>query len=197
MSRGEQSGTHAVRRKGESGRGGVHAWDSLGRTPVHQYSFRWKRLLVIAGVSFRRFQGIEFLEVLQGSIGWRLLIILNRFRAHRSKLVCRHIQARRSAIALQYVPGYAPAFHTVEYIWESLKCGAMVNLRARGLVVPAYRAVRHARSMRRRSALVTVWRRQTELFWRCHVVTQASIGPQNSLARRFSSYGNREMGSAP
>lgn len=56
----------------------VRTWAPKGETPVLQYSFSWKQLSVIAGVSFWRFyfrlykgtirtpQVIEFLKVLQG-----------------------------------------------------------------------------------------------------------------------------------
>jgi hypothetical protein len=57
---------------------------------VLQYSFSWKQLSVIAGVSFWRFyfrlyggtirtpQVIEFLKALQATIGKKLLIIWDR-----------------------------------------------------------------------------------------------------------------------
>lgn len=58
-----------------------------GETPVLQYSFSWKQLSVIAGLSHWRFyfrlyagtirtpQVIEFLQALQATIGKKLLII--------------------------------------------------------------------------------------------------------------------------
>jgi hypothetical protein len=72
----------------------VRTWAPKGQTPVLQYSFNWKQLSVIAGVSFWRFyfrlyggtirtpQVIEFLKVLQATIGKKLLIIWDRLQAH-------------------------------------------------------------------------------------------------------------------
>ena len=95
-----------------------------------QYSFSWKQLSVIAGVSFWRFyfrlyggtirtpQVIEFLKALQATIGKKLLIIWDRLQAHRSKLVRQHVEAQRGAIALEFLPAYAPELNPVEYLWS-------------------------------------------------------------------------------
>jgi DDE superfamily endonuclease len=68
----------------------ARTWAPRGQTPVLQYSFSWKQLSVIAGVSFWRFyfrlyggtirtpQVIEFLKALQATIGKKLLIIWDR-----------------------------------------------------------------------------------------------------------------------
>jgi len=57
----------------------ARTWAPRGQTPVLQYSFSWKQLSVIAGVSFWRFyfrlfpgsikspQVVEFLKALQGT----------------------------------------------------------------------------------------------------------------------------------
>src|SRR5439155_7603944 len=64
----------------------ARTWAPRGQTPVLQYSFSWKQLSVIAGVSFWRFyfrffpgsikspQVVEFLKALQATIGQKLLI---------------------------------------------------------------------------------------------------------------------------
>src|ERR1035438_7426582 len=65
----------------------ARTWAPKGETPVLQYSFNWKQLSVIAGVTLWRFyfrlyngtirtpQVIEFLKALQATIGKKLLII--------------------------------------------------------------------------------------------------------------------------
>ena len=77
----------------------VRTWAPRGQTPVLQYSFKWKQLSVIAGVSwwqiyFRLFPGairapqcIEFLKALHRQIGKKLLIIWDGLRVHKSRLV--------------------------------------------------------------------------------------------------------------
>jgi len=140
-----------------------------------QYSFSWKQLSVIAGVSFWRFYFrlyggtirtppvIEFLKALQTTIG-KLLVIRDRVQAHRSKLVRQHVKAQRGAITLEYLPAYVPELNPVECIWGYLKHHAMPNFCARDLGDLAHRARRHLRSMQRRSTLVRAFQRQAELF---------------------------------
>lgn len=165
----------------------ARTWAPRGQTPVLQYSFSWKQLSVIAGVSFWRFyfrlyrgtirtpQVIEFLNALQATIGRKLLIIWDRLQAHRSKLVREHVDAQHGAIALEYLPAYAPELNPVECIWGYLKHHAMPNYCARELGDLAQRARRHLRSMQRRSTLVCAFWQQAELFRTCHVLTQVSI----------------------
>jgi len=108
-----------------------------GETPVLQYSFSWKQLSVIAGISYWRFyfrlfpgairtpQVLEFLKALQATIDRKLLIIWDRLQAHRSKLVRQHVEEQRGALALEYLPAYAPELNPVECIWGYLKHHAM------------------------------------------------------------------------
>jgi len=81
----------------------ARTWAPRGQTPVLQYSFSWKQLSVIAGVSFWRFcfrffpgsikspQVVEFLKALQATLGQKLLIVWDRLQAHRSKLVKEYL----------------------------------------------------------------------------------------------------------
>src|SRR6516165_9260292 len=82
----------------------VSTWAPKGQTPVLQYSFNWKQLSAVAGVSFwniyfKLVQGavrapevVAFLKALRRHLGDRkLLIVWDRLQAHRSRLarVCR------------------------------------------------------------------------------------------------------------
>ena len=154
----------------------VRTWAPRGQTPVLQYSFSWKTLSVIAGVSFWRFyfrlykgtirtpQVIEFLKVLQEAIGKKLLIIWDRLQAHRSKLVRQHVEAQDGRIVLEFLPAYAPEMNPVECVWGYLKHHAMPNYCAADLGDLASRARRNLRSMQRRPTLVRAFWQQAELF---------------------------------
>jgi len=76
---------------------------------------------------------IEFLKALWATIGKKLLIIWDRLQAHRSKLVRQHLEAQCGAIALEFLPAYAPELNPVECIWGYLKHHAMPNFCARDL----------------------------------------------------------------
>lgn len=51
-------------------------------------------------------------------------------QAQRFRLVCRHVEAQGSAIALEHVPAYAPVLNPVECIRDYLKHDARCNLRS-------------------------------------------------------------------
>jgi transposase len=154
----------------------ARTWAPRGQTPVLQYSFSWKQLSMIAGLSFWRFyfrffpgsikspQIVEFLKVLQKTIGRKLLIIGERLQAHRSRIVHQHVEQQRGKIALEYLPPYAPDSNPVECIWGYLKSHAMPNFCARDLTHLGRHASSHLRSMQRRATLVTAYWKQAELF---------------------------------
>jgi hypothetical protein len=95
----------------------AHCQTDKGQTPVLQYSFSWKQLSVIAGVSFWRFyfrffpgsikspQIVESLKALQRTVGRKMLIVWDRLQAHRSRLVKAYVEEQRGAL---YLPAYAP-----------------------------------------------------------------------------------------
>jgi transposase len=154
----------------------ARTWAPRGETPILQYSFSWKQLSVIAGISFWRFyfrffpgsikspQIVEFLKALQATLGRKLLIVWDRLQAHRSRLVRDYVEAQRGQIALEYLPAYAPELNPVEYIWGYLKRHAMPNYCARDLTDLKHRACSRLRSMQRRVTLVTAFWQQAELF---------------------------------
>jgi transposase len=154
----------------------ARTWAPKGQTPVLQYSFSWKQLSVIAGLSYWRFyfrlfngsikspQIVEFLKALQATIGKKLLIIWDRLQAHRSKLVKAHVEAQKGQIVIDYLPAYAPDMNPVECIWAYLKHHAMPNYCARDLGDVAHRARANLRFMQRRPTLVSAFWKQVNLF---------------------------------
>ena len=130
----------------------------------------------MAGISavrfyFRLFAGsikapqvVEFLKVLRATIGRRLLIIWDRLQAHRSRLVRQYVESERGALALEYLPPYAPELNPVEYIWAYLKCHAMPNYCAKDMFALRTHASSRLRSMQRRQTLVAAFWQQAELF---------------------------------
>jgi len=154
----------------------ARTWAPKGQTPVLQYSFSWKQLSVIAGVSYWRFyfrffpgsikspQIVQFLRALYNTIGKKLLIVWDRLQAHRSRLVKQYVDGLNGQIALEYLPAYAPELNPVEYIWGYLKHHAMPNYCARDLTDLRTLASRNLRSMQRRRTLVTAFWKQAELF---------------------------------
>jgi len=152
----------------------VRTWSPIAQTPVLQYSFSWKQLSVIAGVTwwqfyFRFFPGsirgpqiVEFLKALRRQLRGKLLIIWDGLRAHRSRVVREYVEADRR-MQLEFLPAYAPELNPVEYVWGHLKTHEIANLCASHISQVRDFARRRLRSMQRRSTLVSAFWKQAEL----------------------------------
>lgn len=141
-----------------------------------QYSFNWKQLSAIAGLTlwrfyFRLFPGtirapqlVEFLQALRRQLrGRRLLIIWDGLRTHKSRLVRRWLEAQQRQVQLEFLPAYAPELNPVEQIWNYLKNREIANLCAADLGQVGDMARRRLKSMQRRASLVRSFWKQTEL----------------------------------
>ena len=86
-----------------------------------QYSFNWKQLSAVAGISFRNIyfklvQGavlaeiVAFLKALRRHLGDRkLLIVWDRLQAHRSRLVREYVESQEGAIHLEFLRPMHPS----------------------------------------------------------------------------------------
>jgi transposase len=154
----------------------VRTWSPRGQTPVLQYSFNWKCLSAMAGITlwnfyFKLFAGsikapqiIEFLQHLRRHIPGRLLIIWDGLPAHRSRLVREHVAAQDGAIQLEYLPAYAPELNPVEYIWGYCKKVELPNFCPKDFAHLGMAARAALGRMRRRTTLVESFWKQAELF---------------------------------
>jgi len=154
----------------------VRTWAPRGQTPVLQFSFNWKCLSAIAGITiwnfyFRLFPGsikspqvIQFLEHLQRHISGPLTVIWDGLPAHRSRLVREFVAQQGGAIQLESLPAYAPELNPVEYIWGYCKQHELPNLCPKDFAQLSWAARKALGRMRRRATLVESFWRQAELF---------------------------------
>jgi len=153
----------------------VRTWSPKAQTPVLQYSFNWKQLSVIAGISywqfyFRLFPGsikgpqiIEFLKALKAQIKRKLLIIWDGLGVHKSCLVREFIESLNGHIEVEFLPAYAPKLNPAEYIWGHLKQHEIANLCVKNLAELSPFARNRLRSMQRRPPLIAAFWAQAEL----------------------------------
>ena len=153
----------------------VCTWAPKGQTPVLQYSFNWKQLSAIAGISFWNFyfrlfpgtikgpQLVEFLQALVRQIKGKLLIVWDGLPAHRSALVRKHVESLDGHIVLERLPAYAPELNPVEYIWGYMKTRELANLCATTIGEVSQFARNRLKSMQRRPRLITAFWKQAEL----------------------------------
>lgn len=147
-----------------------------------QYHFRWKKLSLMAGITWWNFyfklfpdaikapQIIEFLTHLLRHLRRPLLVIWDGLPGHRSAAVRDFVAAQRGRLTLEFLPGYAPELNPVEHIWGYLKKHEIPNLCPRELWELSDAARAALRRMRRRPTLVRAFWKQAGLFDECHYV---------------------------
>lgn len=151
-------------------------WSPRGQTPVLQYSFNWKTLSAMAGVTwwnfyFRLYPGsirspqvVQFLSHLMRHIPNDMLVIWDGLRSHRSRLVKDFVAQQNGRIELEYLPAYAPELNPVEYLWGYWKHHELPNFCPKTFTELSLHAVRALKRMRRRPKLITAFWKQAELF---------------------------------
>jgi transposase len=151
-------------------------WSPRGQTPVLQYSFNWKTLSAMAGVTwwnfyFRLYPGsirspqvVQFLSHLMRHIPKDMLVIWDGLRAHRSRLVSDFVAQQNGRIELEYLPAYAPELNPVEYLWGYWKQHELPNFCPKTFTELSFHALRALKRMRRRPKLITAFWKQAELF---------------------------------
>lgn len=116
----------------------VRTWSPRGHTPTLQYSFNWKNLSIIGGITFhsiyfRTFPGsirsrevILFLRDLFRHIKGNIILVWDRLPVHRSHAVREFLQ-RHPRVTFEYLPPYAPDLNPMEYVWGIFKKNGMAN----------------------------------------------------------------------
>lgn len=117
-------------------------WAPAGQTPVMYSWDRHDRLSVIAGLSLsprnRRIglyfavheknikaDGVEaFLRQVQRSLGRRLIVVMDRWSAHRKAAKAFFGDER---FWIEYLPPYAPDLNPVEHVWKHTKYDDLAN----------------------------------------------------------------------
>jgi transposase len=143
---------------------------------VLQYSFNWKTLSAMAGVTwwnfyFRLYPGsirspqvVQFLSHLMRHMPNDMLVIWDGLRSHRSRLVKDFVAQQNGRIELEYLPAYAPELNPVEYLWGYWKHHELPNFCPKTFTELSLHAVRALKRMRRRPKLITAFWKQAELF---------------------------------
>jgi transposase len=142
---------------------------------VLQYSFNWKQLSLIAGVTianfyFRFFHGsikapqlVEFLKALGRQIKGKLLIVWDGLPAHRSRLVRQYVESLDGRIVLERLPAYAPELNPVEYLFGYAKQRELANLCLRVIDDVRRFASGRLKAIQRRPRLIAAFWQQAEL----------------------------------
>ena len=76
---------------------------------------------------------LAFLRQLMKNTSGKVILIWDRLRAHRSKIVDRFIKSQRR-LSIELLPPYAPDLNPVESIWSHLKMNKMANYCPKDLI---------------------------------------------------------------
>jgi transposase len=92
------------------------------------------------------------------------MIIWDRSKTHRSRLVKDFVAKRNGQISLEYLPAYAPELNPVESLRGYWKHHELPNFCPKTFTGLSYYAVRALKCMRRRPNLIAAFWKQAELF---------------------------------
>ncbi|ULH18360.1 transposase (plasmid) [Deinococcus sp. KNUC1210] len=118
----------------------VKTWASTGETPTIQSKLNWQSVSIIAGLSsaghllqrtyehsIKAPQVVEFLEHVLAHIPGDVIVVLDRAKVHRAKLVKASVDTQ-PRLTLEYLPGDAPECNLVAWFWASIKCHVLGNV---------------------------------------------------------------------
>jgi transposase len=142
----------------------VSAIAALCIPPTRDRITLYFRLHADANVNAER--AMDFLEHLQRQLRLPIVLIWDRFQAHKGELINECVLPRSAH--LEYLPPYAPELNPVEYLWSWLKTNPLANHPAVDLYTLTHRTRRAALSVQRRPDLLRAFFRHTGLSLRLH-----------------------------
>ena len=160
-------------------------WAPRGRTPILLHRGRWhKKVSAIAAITipprrmrvglyfsllsdanFTASRVVQFLRNLRSQLEKPLLIVWDRSRTHKAKVIDRFFE-RNSKLQRDFLPPYAPDINPVEMLWGHLKGNPLANFAPTDTKALAYTTRYHANRLRSRKDLLRSFLYATPLFLR-------------------------------
>jgi transposase len=106
---------------------------------------------------------LEFLDQLKRHITGRCIVVWDRSRTHRAKIV-QTMVASQSRLLMEYFPPYAPELNPVEYVWGYLKNTGMANNAHMEVNALAHDTRRYTRAIQMKPVLFRAFLRRSSLF---------------------------------
>ena len=121
-------------------------WAPRGQTPIHYQWNRHDRLSVISAVTLsphryriglywdihRKNIGAEdvvtFLRSLRRNIRRKMILVLDRWKVHRAKILEKCWEVHSKTIQVEWLPAYAPELNPAEQVWNHSKYSDLANL---------------------------------------------------------------------
>lgn len=161
------------------------SWAPQGHTPVlYQRTRTHKKVSVIAALcvtpdrdrvhlyfrlhpdaNINSLYVADFIRILSRQLDGPIVLIWDRFSAHRSKKVQALLRDHHDYHAY-FLPTYAPELNPVENVWSYLKMNPMANLALMDVDSLADTTRKSGRSLQRKHKLLRSFIRHTPLFLR-------------------------------
>lgn len=106
---------------------------------------------------------VQFLRQLRRHLQRPLVVVWDRLRAHRGRVVQRFLRRARR-IHVELLPPYAPELNPSELVWSYLKLNPLANYAPTNTAELHATARRHLRRLRRRYGLLRSFLHATPLF---------------------------------
>lgn len=154
----------------------MRTWAPRGETPQLTFSFNWKNLSLVAGITiwsfyFRFYPGavrapqvVNFLKHLRRHLPGKLLVIWDGNGIHRARIVQEFLKSTNGRIEVARLPAYAPELNPAEYIFGYFKEREMGNFCPSDLQHLSWFGRRALRRMKRKPKIVQACWKQAELF---------------------------------
>ena len=131
-------------------------WAPRGQTPILPAWDRHDRLSVISALALapqrvrlglywkaqtQNIRGphvVDFLRMVRRSLRRKLVLILDRWNVHKSKVVRGYLERHAATILVEWLPAYAPDLNPSEQVWNHTKYSDLANF------IPMDRADLHA-----------------------------------------------------
>jgi hypothetical protein len=108
---------------------------------------------------------LSFLQHLRRHVRGPIVLLWDRFMAHRAQLVQSYI-VRKKTWRSEFLPPYAPELNPTENVWNYLKNNSMANEAIFDLGMLTAAARRHGRALQRQKRLLRSFMKHTPLFLR-------------------------------
>lgn len=108
---------------------------------------------------------LEFLKILSRQLRSPMILLWDRFLAHRAKIVQSYIQGSQGLYS-EFLPPYAPELNPVENVWGYLKRNPMANDAPYDLLSLTKKTRRHGHSLQKKQDLLRSFVKHTPLFLR-------------------------------
>jgi transposase len=145
----------------------VRTWAPVGQTPLLQEALRYEHVSALSAMtpegklylmskeeSFKAPDVVVFLQHLMELIPGKLLVLWDRGRIHRARIVTEFVARHCARLATDFFPAYAPDLNPDEGVWQYLKYVELRNLCCKTLKEIRHELVQAVKRLRAKPLII-------------------------------------------